>query len=286
MEITANIAGKGLARLEIQRDQIRSVRHGGSIDPSCPYVSPGFVDIQINGFAGIDFSDARISIPRSPQRASRGLENRSDGLSAPRSSRTPSNNSSRISSAGSCPAARRVVLPQPCPAYHLEGPYLSSGPGRAAPMIPSLMRSPDWEEFMTLQEAAGGQIAIVTLAPELPGACDFIRKASAAGVVVALGHTDGGPEHIHAAVEAGATLSTHLGNGCPQMIHRHQNPLWAQLASDRLSAGLICDGFHLPAGSGPGRLPRKGRRALHSDHRCRARGRACSGPIFAGGIGN
>jgi N-acetylglucosamine-6-phosphate deacetylase len=75
---------------------------------------------------------------------------------------------------------------------------------------------------------------------------DFIRKATAAGVVVAISHTDAGPEQIHQAADAGATLSTHWGNGCPQRIHRHNNPLWAQLAIDSLSVSLICDGFHLP----------------------------------------
>jgi N-acetylglucosamine-6-phosphate deacetylase len=87
---------------------------------------------------------------------------------------------------------------------------------------------------------------VVTLAPELPGAIEFIRRAVDSGVVVALGHTDGEPDHIHAAVRAGARLSTHLGNGCPEFIHRHRNPLWAQLVSRQLAASVICDGFHLP----------------------------------------
>ena len=108
------------------------------------------------------------------------------------------------------------------------------------------MRSPNWDEFQRLQEAAGGNIAIVTLAPELPGACDFIQRARAAGVIAAIGHTDCKPEDVHRAVEAGATLSTHLGNGCANLIDRHQNPIWAQLACDRLHTSLICDGFHLP----------------------------------------
>jgi N-acetylglucosamine-6-phosphate deacetylase len=108
------------------------------------------------------------------------------------------------------------------------------------------MRRPDWEEFQALQEAAGGHIGIVTLAPELPGTGDFIRRVCASGVLAAIGHTDATPKQIHQAVEAGARLSTHLGNGCPEMMHRHQNPLWAQLAIAELRASIICDGFHLP----------------------------------------
>jgi N-acetylglucosamine-6-phosphate deacetylase len=107
------------------------------------------------------------------------------------------------------------------------------------------MHPPDSDEFAEWQEAAGGRIGIVTVAPELPGACEFIECCSRAGVVCAIGHTDGDAADIHRAAAAGARLSTHLGNGCPERIHRHRAPLWAQLASETLSASLICDGFHL-----------------------------------------
>jgi N-acetylglucosamine-6-phosphate deacetylase len=109
------------------------------------------------------------------------------------------------------------------------------------------MRLPDWAEFERLQEAAGGHIGVVTIAPELPGSIEFIRRATESGVVIGIGHTDGEARHIYEAIQAGASLSTHLGNGCPEFIHRHRAPLWAQLVSDRLSASMICDGFHLPA---------------------------------------
>ena len=131
------------------------------------------------------------------------------------------------------------------PCYHLEGPYFSPGEAQGI-HNPAYMRPPDWEEFSDLQDAAGGNIGIVTLAPELPGACEFIRQAKASGVLVAIGHTMATAEEIHRAVEAGADFSTHLGNGCPQWMHRHDSPLWAQLADDHLSASIICDTFHLP----------------------------------------
>ncbi len=244
MEITANIAGKGLARLEVQGSEIRSVRLEGSVDPGLPFMSPGFVDIQINGLAGVDFSDADLDVAKALSVLPAVWKTGTTAICATlitNSIEQLQRNFRTLEAARQRDARFAATVP----GYHLEGPYLSSGPSHGA-HDPKFMHPPDWEEFQSLQEAAGGHIAILTLAPELPGACDFIRKAVASGVVVALGHTDGGPEHIHAAVEAGATLSTHLGNGCPQMIHRHQNPLWAQLASDRLSAGLICDGFHLP----------------------------------------
>ncbi len=122
------------------------------------------------------------------------------------------------------------------------------GPCERSCYLPtSLARTPNTDEFRALQRAAGGRIRILTVAPELPGALDLIADATRCGVRVALGHTDANAEDIHAATQAGAVLSTHLGNGCPENIHRHHNPLWPQLADDRLSASVICDYFHLPA---------------------------------------
>ena len=243
MEITANIAGKGLAQIELQRDLISEVRVVGPIDPERPFASPGFVDVQINGFAGVDFSDPELDVEKVisvlPAIWKTGVTSFCATLITNSSERLEQN-FKLLEQARRLDA--RFAAAVPC--YHLEGPYISPGGARGA-HDPALMRSPDWREFSRLQQAAGGNIGIVTLAPELSGACEFIRRARAAGVIVAIGHTDGTPEHIHNAIEAGAELSTHLGNGCPEFIHRHRNPIWAQMASDRLQVSLICDGFHL-----------------------------------------
>jgi N-acetylglucosamine-6-phosphate deacetylase len=244
MEVKANIAGQGLAQIEVRHGRISSVRLAGPADPERLFVSPGFVDIQVNGFAGVDFSDPELDPERAisilPAIWKTGVTTFCPTLIT-NSSEQLERNFRVLEKARRLDA--RFAGSAPC--YHLEGPYLSPGGAHGA-HDPALMRSPDWNEFSRWQAAAGGNIAIVTLAPELPGACDFIRRACAAGVVVALGHTDGAPEHIHKAIEAGAVLSTHLGNGCPQYMHRHQTPIWAQMPSDRLQASLICDGFHLP----------------------------------------
>jgi N-acetylglucosamine-6-phosphate deacetylase len=105
---------------------------------------------------------------------------------------------------------------------------------------------PDWGLFESFNEAAGGLIRVVTLAPERPGAIAFIERLTSAGVIVAIGHTEANGEQIRAAVAAGARLATHLGNGLPQLLPRHANPLWELLAEDRLSASIIADGHHLP----------------------------------------
>ncbi len=98
-----------------------------------------------------------------------------------------------------------------------------------------------------MQEAAGGGIRMVTIAPERPGAIPFIAKLAASGVVVAIGHTAATVEQIRAAVDAGARTSTHLGNGAHAILPRHPNYIWEQLAEDRLWCSVISDGHHLSA---------------------------------------
>ena len=244
MKISANIPGRGLAQIEIHEGRISSVRASGPTDPEEPFVSPGFVDVQLNGFAGVNFSDPGLNPEKAisilPAVWKTGVTSFCPTLitNSPELLRQ----NLRILEEARAQDAR---FAQTVPGYHLEGPYLSPGGARGC-HNPKLMQHPNWDEFMSLQEAAAGKIAVVTLAPELPGALDFIRRARAAGLTVALGHTDAMPEQIQRALEAGANLATHFGNGCSELIHRHQNPLWAQLASEELNVSLICDGFHIP----------------------------------------
>ena len=128
---------------------------------------------------------------------------------------------------------------------HLEGPAISGLDGYRGAHPLDAVRDPDWGEFQELQDASGGRIVLVTLAPERPGAIDFIRKATAEGVAIALGHTAADGATIRAAVAAGARMSTHLGNGIASPIARHPNPIWEQAAHDGLDASLIADGHHL-----------------------------------------
>jgi N-acetylglucosamine-6-phosphate deacetylase len=129
---------------------------------------------------------------------------------------------------------------------HVEGPYISAEDGPRGAHPRDHVRAPDWGEFEAFQEAAGGRIRVVTLAPERPAALAFIERLSRTGVVAAIGHTAATPQDIRAAVLAGARLSTHLGNGAHATLPRHPNYIWAQLAEDALWASLIVDGHHLP----------------------------------------
>ena len=131
------------------------------------------------------------------------------------------------------------------PGFHLEGPYLSGDDGPRG-RIRASTRDPDWDEFQRWQDAAGGLIRMVTVAPERTGMPSFIEKLSRAGVVVAIGHTAATAQQIRDAVSAGARTSTHLGNGCHAVLPRHENILWEQLANDSLWASIITDGHHLP----------------------------------------
>ena len=130
--------------------------------------------------------------------------------------------------------------------YHLEGPYLNAEPGYRGAHRGDLMKDPDWDEFQRNQEAAKGGIRLVTLAPERSGSAKFIREATRSGVRISLGHTNASSPEIDEAIHAGATLCTHLGNGCPPEMHRHDNIIQRLLARDELIACFIPDGIHLP----------------------------------------
>ncbi|GMU90948.1 MAG: hypothetical protein AMXMBFR4_00060 [Candidatus Hydrogenedentota bacterium] len=137
--------------------------------------------------------------------------------------------------------ARRI------PGVHIEGPYISPEDGPRGAHAKRHVRKPDLREFDRLYKAADGKVAYITTAPELPGAIPFIKEVASRGVVVSLGHHNATPDQIRRAVDAGARLCTHLGNGLAAQINRHHNPLWPQLADDRLACSLIPDLEHLPA---------------------------------------
>ena len=143
-----------------------------------------------------------------------------------------------------CEIDQDIARAVPC--LHLEGPYISPDDGPRGAHPKQFVRPPDWDEFRRFQEAAGGRIRLVTLAPEHEGALPFIERLTASGVVVSLGHTNATGPCIRAAIAAGAKLSTHLGNGSHALLPRHDNYIWEQLAADELWASIICDGHHLP----------------------------------------
>src|SRR5579872_3750132 len=210
-----------------------------------PFVAPGFFDLQINGYGGVWFSDRSLTAEKVQEAIvpyfAHGVTRLCPTLIT----------SSFESLAVGFAAIRQACEEQPwldrvVAGCHLEGPYLSAedGPRGAHPRVH--IRPADWDEFCELQKASGDRIRLVTLAPEVPHAIEFIGRAVEAGIRISIGHTAATNEELHAAVDAGATLSTHLGNGAHYMIRRHPNYIWEQLAEPRLSASIIADGQHLP----------------------------------------
>jgi N-acetylglucosamine-6-phosphate deacetylase len=216
-----------------------------SADVALPWLAPSFIDLQVNGYGGHAFNDPQLSLEKIVA-VSNAMRQQGVGQYLPTC--TTQSTSLLIHSfeqlANACsqaPAETSNIA-----GFHLEGPYISplDGPRGAHPR--EHVRPPSWTEFQRLQEAAGGRIKLITLSPEYSEAPAFIENAVQSGVVVAIGHTSANSEQIAAAVSAGASLSTHLGNGCHLQIKRHPNYLWDQLAEDRLCCSLIADGHHLP----------------------------------------
>ena len=205
----------------------------------------GFCDLQCNGFAGVDFNHPETT---PEQMATAVLALRKTGVTgvlptvitaAPARLEHLLRNIVRAITLD--PDVRQAV-----PGIHLEGPWISGEDGARGAHPAMHVCAIDRRLWARLQRAAENEIRMVTLAPELRHAPAFIRQLRHERVLPALGHTLASEKQIAAAVEAGALLSTHLGNGCPQMLHRHRNPIYPQLAEDRLSASLIADGVHLP----------------------------------------
>jgi N-acetylglucosamine-6-phosphate deacetylase len=207
------------------------------------YVAPGLIDLQVNGFHGIDFSDPDLT-EEGMLKATRALWQAGVSTFVPT---VITNEKSALLKSFSILASAldNEDLRMSIPGFHLEGPYISPVQGFRGAHPEKYIREPDWEEFSELQKASRNHIIMITMAPEVKGAIPFIRKCSDSGVVVSLGHHNGTAEIISQAVDAGASMSTHLGNGCANMINRHNNPLWPQLADDRITATIITDGFHL-----------------------------------------
>lgn len=228
----------------VKRGIIQSVERIQA-DGHLPWLAPGLVDMQVNGFCGVDFnalplsSEAVFALTRRLWR---------EGVTAYLPT-VVTNSDSRIEGALESIAAairHNPVLAKMIPEIHLEGPFISPVDGPRGAHDRAYVKAPDWDLFQRWQRAAEGRVRLVTVSPEWPEATAFIERLVACGIRVAIGHTAANSEQIAAAVRAGASASTHLGNGSHPVLPRHPNYIWDQLADDHLWAGLIADGFHLP----------------------------------------
>jgi N-acetylglucosamine-6-phosphate deacetylase len=235
-----------LAPVSIAIDSGRIRRIDPATDGSTlPIVAPGLVDLQINGFGGIEFNDRELTIDKVRQVA---LSQDQFGVTAFLATCTTDGHNVLKHGLGTIAKAIRELseVAARIPGIHLEGPFICPDDGPRGAHPKQHVRPPDWNEFQQLQDAAEGRIKLTTVSAEYQNSPDFIRRAAASGVVVAIGHTKATTDQIQAAVDAGASMSTHLGNGAHPLIKRHPNYIWDQLAEDRLIASLIADGHHLP----------------------------------------
>ncbi|HPF04388.1 MAG TPA: amidohydrolase family protein, partial [Bacteroidales bacterium] len=209
------------------------------------FVAPGFIDNQVNGFAGVSFTFGGGELTaEGVKKATRELWKTGVTTYIP----TLTTNSNELLTKNFSILGEvkdDSALLGSIPGFHLEGPFISPVDGYRGAHPLRFVRKPDWEEFLQLNKSAGNNIIQVTIAPEMEGALDFISNCTRAGIVVGLGHHNADAQLVKEAVDRGADIATHLGNGCANMINRHINPLWPQLSDDRLMVSIICDGFHL-----------------------------------------
>ena len=205
---------------------------------------PGFVDLQVNGYLGVDFSDPTLTEEQFLYAARKLLDT---GCAAflptiiTSSAETYQRNLGLIARIIHTPEFENRIL-----GIHAEGPFLSDKPGAVGAHNPEWVRMPDPAFFDQMQEWAEGTIRILTIAAENPGAEELTRHVVSKGVVVSLGHQLATGEDMERCRAAGATWMTHLGNGMPNEVNRHRNPLLDGLGMDGITAGIITDSHHLP----------------------------------------
>ena len=223
---------------------IAELRPVDARDAGLPWIGPGLIDLQVNGHAE---GDANAAAPDAAQIASMSHSLSARGVTRFLPTVITASESDilarirAIVEACADPLVARTVA-----GIHIEGPSLSEqdGPRGVHPL--EHIRPPRIEELQRWLDAAQGLLRVVTLSPHHEGAVEATRFLTAHGVQVSVGHTHADEEQIRAVVDAGATLSTHLGNGAHGVLPRHPNYIWTQLAESRLSAGVIADGHHLP----------------------------------------
>ncbi|MGH9660763.1 MAG: N-acetylglucosamine-6-phosphate deacetylase [Bryobacteraceae bacterium] len=219
-----------------------------SVDPGPPserHLAPAWVDVQVNGFAGVDYNSE--ATPH--EEIARSIEVLYSTGVARFYPTVITGGPDDMAGALRNLARAKEALPEgeAMDGFHVEGPHISPDDGPRGAHPRRWVRPPDLEEFRRFQDAAGGHIRLVTLAPEWPEAPRYIEAVVNLGVVASIGHTNAEASQIADAVSAGATMSTHLGNGAHAILRRHPNYIWDQLAEDRLTASFIVDGIHLPA---------------------------------------
>lgn len=208
-------------------------------------IAPAYFDLQINGGLGINFTSDSLTTDEIARvvdhLAGEGVAGCCPTVITASSDTIAASFLSLLRARAEIPGGESAM-----PCFHLEGPFISGDDGPRGAHPREHVQSASWDAFRRWQDAAGGLIKLVTLAPEVPGALSLMEQLVKHGIVCSIGHSAASPSLIRDAISAGARLSTHLGNGCARQLPRHENLLWEQLAADSLTASIIPDGHHLP----------------------------------------
>ena len=230
------------------------------------WLSPGFIDLQVNGYLGSDANadgvDSDVILALTKKMLAMGVTTYLPTVITASEEKIIHALQAIADARRADPAVARAV-----PFVHVEGPFISPDDGPRGAHDREHVRPANLAEFERWQAACDGLVGMVTVSPHDDAALEFISALAKKGVVVAIGHSHATSAQIHAAADAGAALSTHLGNGLGSPLPRHPNLLWAQLADDRLAATFIADGHHLPTDTLKSMLRAKtiGRSILVSD---------------------
>ncbi|HEY1574950.1 MAG TPA: N-acetylglucosamine-6-phosphate deacetylase [Pseudonocardiaceae bacterium] len=229
--------------LTVRDEVIEQVGQGGHqverdapvVDLAGAWVLPGFVDMHCHGGGGASYTE------RDPERlAAAAAAHRRHGTTTTVASLVSDTIPELVEQIA---ALRDLVRDGLFAGIHLEGPFISAV--RCGAHDPAMLMAPDRDSVERLLAAGQGTIRMVTLAPELDGGLDAIRRFTDAGVIVGIGHTDATLAQVQPAVDAGATVATHLFNGMRPLHHREPGPIGALLDDERVTVELICDLVHL-----------------------------------------
>lgn len=223
---------------------LTSIERATALPAGAPWIAPALVDVQVNGYAGIDFQQDSVGEAELLQ-AARGL--RRDGCPRFLLTLITREWNAHLGQLARLKAIRDAnpELRQAIFGWHIEGPFISGEPGFIGAHDPEVACNPTPQAIEELKATVGDDPLLLTLAPERPGSVEAITRARQLGIVISAGHTNASRAQLDAAADAGLAAFTHLGNGCPQQLDRHNNILWRVLDQNRLIAGIIPDTHHV-----------------------------------------
>ncbi len=244
MKITARLLSDEVVDVQIEDHVIKKITPRDEDILDLPWIAPGLIDIQINGFAGIDFNRPLESDEAWHHATQRLYAHGCTGFLIALITNRPEGYRELLSNL----TGHINLDPRNCLGFHMEGPWLNPDPGYRGAHKPEWMQKPDVALLDEWFGLAGALLKLITLAPEvdLEGSLRVIHAAVDRKIAVFLGHSGAMGDTLRSAIEAGAVGWTHLGNAAPATSPKFENVVMHALAEPRLLASLIPDGLHLP----------------------------------------